>query len=139
MSRDAIPSRTSLLLAATLAGTMALEIRAMERFFTASRFAVVGASADRSKFGNKVLRWYLDRQLPVTPVHPKLSQMEGCVADKDMGHMLEQAGTPSEAPTSVSVITPPVITLGLLQQYASNEQIKAFWLQPGAADGAVGA
>lgn len=118
---------------------MALETRAMEHFFTASRFAVVGASADRDKFGNKVLRWYLDRQLPATPVHPKLSQIEGRVAEKDLGHMLEQAGTPSEVPTSVSVITPPAISLELLQQYAQDERLKAFWLQPGAADGAVGA
>ena len=31
----------------------------MMTFLKASKFAVVGASTDRSKWGNKVLRWYV--------------------------------------------------------------------------------
>lgn len=40
------------------------------RFFASSRYAVVGASTDRAKFGNKVLRWYQAHGLPVSPINP---------------------------------------------------------------------
>lgn len=40
-------------------------------------------SPGRSKWGNKVLRWYQDRQLDVTPVHPKESHVEGLEAVKE--------------------------------------------------------
>jgi hypothetical protein len=33
-------------------------------------YAVVGASKDETKIGSKVLKWYIDRDLKVTPVHP---------------------------------------------------------------------
>jgi predicted CoA-binding protein len=39
-------------------------------FFKATEFAVVGASADPTKFGNKVLKWYRYHQLPVIPINP---------------------------------------------------------------------
>jgi predicted CoA-binding protein len=39
-------------------------------FFKAAEYAVVGASADPSKFGNKVLKWYRSQSLNVIPVNP---------------------------------------------------------------------
>ena len=39
-------------------------------FFKSTKFAVVGASSDKSKFGNKLLRWYMDRKLEVVPINP---------------------------------------------------------------------
>ena len=39
--------------------------------------AVVGASADRSKFGNKAVRAYVRQGWTVYPVHPKLAEIEG--------------------------------------------------------------
>lgn len=41
------------------------------RFLEGGPFAVVGASADRAKFGNKVLRRLMDDGRTVSPVHPK--------------------------------------------------------------------
>lgn len=113
------------------------EQEALKRFFQATQYAVVGASADRSKFGNKVFRWYQGYNLPVTPVHPKSSSIEGVPAVKELGEVMDYAANPVEARTSVSVITPPAITLDLLKGYTSDERIVAFWLQPGAADGPV--
>ncbi|KAI0246455.1 hypothetical protein BJV78DRAFT_1135124 [Lactifluus subvellereus] len=39
-------------------------------FLSSPRYAVVGASRDQSKYGTKVLQWYLARNFSVTPVHP---------------------------------------------------------------------
>ena len=42
----------------------------MKQFLAAEAFGVVGASGDRDKFGNKVLRCYLStakRRFPFTP------------------------------------------------------------------------
>jgi hypothetical protein len=43
-------------------------------FISSSRFAVLGASVDRAKYGNKVLRWYQTHNLPVVPVNPVRTQ-----------------------------------------------------------------
>ena len=42
--------------------------------------AVIGASADRSKFGNKAVRAYLTRGFTVYPVNPKETTIEGLPA-----------------------------------------------------------
>lgn len=114
------------------------EQHAMHQFFRARQYAVVGASADRNKFGNKVLRWYIDRHLNVTPVHPSQSSIEGHMATKTLGDVMDQAPNPYEALTGVSIITPPSVSLKLLQDAISDKRISGFWLQPGAADALVG-
>jgi predicted CoA-binding protein len=40
-----------------------------KKFFSLEHFAVVGASANQNKFGNKVLRCYKEKLLPVTAVN----------------------------------------------------------------------
>jgi len=42
----------------------------IKTFLDGSRFAVVGASANREKYGNKVLRVYQQNKLDVVPVNP---------------------------------------------------------------------
>ena len=43
----------------------------IQSFLAQGPYAVVGASRDRSKYGNKVLRAYQQRGLPVFPVNPE--------------------------------------------------------------------
>ena len=101
-----------------------------EAFLSFERFAVVGASKDRSKFGNKVLRCYAQHQRAVTPVHPKESAIEGLPAVSSVGQL--------EAPTNtaVSIVTPPKITLNVISE-AAQFGITHLWLQPGSEDAAV--
>jgi len=100
-------------------------------FLSATRFAVVGASKDQSKFGTRVLKWYQARAFDVTPVHPKEGELEGV---KTVNALSELPGPFDE--TSVSIITPPKVTLGILES-AKELGIRALWLQPGAEDEAV--
>jgi predicted CoA-binding protein len=101
----------------------------IEAFLAAPAFAVVGASADRSKYGNRVLRCYQQNGLPVTPVNPREKQIEGlaCVASV--------AELPAEV-KSISVITPPAVTEQVVEA-AIARGITGIWMQPGAESAAA--
>ena len=94
------------------------------RFLGAKTFAVAGASTQRNKFGNKVLRCYLEHGYDVIPVNPGADEVEGlsCVASV--------ADLPTEV-DALSIITPPTITLEVVKQ-AVEKGIKHIWMQPGA-------
>ncbi|KAJ3811339.1 CoA-binding protein [Lentinula aff. lateritia] len=96
-------------------------------FFHSPAYAVVGASKDQTKYGTKVLQWYKTREMDVTPVHPKESELEGITAVKS----IEELSSPST--TSISIVTPSKITLALLQK-AKELNVPALWIQPGASD-----
>lgn len=70
------------------------------RFLAIGAFVVVGASADRAKYGNKVLRCYLQHGLPVVAVNPRLDVVEGVPCHASL------AVVPGPA-RAVSVIAPP--------------------------------
>lgn len=95
------------------------------RVFLASQcFAVVGASQDRNKYGNKVLRCYLQNNLAVVPVNPTASEVEGLAAYPS----LTSVPGPIDA---VSIITPPKVTEQVVNE-ALARGIKNIWMQPGA-------
>lgn len=96
----------------------------IEEFLKAKAFGVVGASADRSKYGNRVLRCYQSHGLKAIPVNPQAQEIEGakCVAS-----VLE---LPAEV-ESISVITPPAVTERVVEQ-AAEKGIRNVWMQPGA-------
>ncbi len=93
-------------------------------FLETARFGVVGASTDRSKFGNKVLRCYQMNGLDAIPVNPKEKIIEG----------IEAVPSVSELPDdvkSISIITPPQVTEKVVEE-AIAKGIKNIWMQPGA-------
>ena len=101
----------------------------VKTFLTSPLIGVVGASSNRDKFGNKVLRCYLENGRQVVPVHPQETEIEGlaCVASV--------ADLPDEV-KSISVITPPQITDKIVQA-AAAKGIKNIWMQPGAQSNAA--
>ena len=96
----------------------------IKSFLAGKRFAVVGASQDRAKYGNKVLRVYQQNALDVVPVNPSATEVEGLTAYKDL------ASVPGDI-DGVSIITPPPITERVIQD-ALRRGITNFWIQPGA-------
>ncbi|KAG0210335.1 hypothetical protein BGX28_009387 [Mortierella sp. GBA30] len=88
------------------------------------KFAVVGASSNRTKFGNKVLRWYLDHGYTAIPVNPKEESIESVSCARNLSSL---PGTPSEY--HVSIITPPSVTKSVLEE-AHKNGIRRVWLQP---------
>ncbi|CDS10979.1 hypothetical protein LRAMOSA03243 [Lichtheimia ramosa] len=107
-----------------------MNVNTAQRFIKSSHFAVIGASTDRSKYGNRVLRWYQDYGLPVTPVNPKEKQVENLASIAS----IDELENPKE--TALSIITPPKVTLQVLKR-AKELGITKLWLQPGAEDKAV--
>ncbi|MCA9085526.1 MAG: CoA-binding protein [Planctomycetaceae bacterium] len=101
-------------------------------FLNARTFAVVGASTDRSKYGNKVLRAYLQNSYAVTPVNPGTATVEGLTCYSSVKLI-----TP--VPEAISVITPPAITENVVAE-AISIGIRNIWMQPGAeSDQAIAA
>lgn len=100
---------------------------AVEDFLAApAGFAVVGASAERRRFGNQVLRCYMQHGLSVVPVSIKQKVIEGLPAVaslRELGREVKDYG--------VSVITPPKATLELLE-VARDLGVRRIWLQPGS-------
>ena len=96
----------------------------IDEFLASSPHAVVGASQDRSKYGNKVLRAYQQRNIPVFPVNPTTDEVEGAQAYPDLASL-------PEAVHGISVITPPKVTEVIVQQ-AGELGIRNIWMQPGS-------
>lgn len=96
----------------------------IKQFLSAKAFAVAGASKDRTKFGNKVLRCYLQHQMKVYPINPNEKNLEGIPCLKEV------ADLPAEV-ESLSIITPPFISEKIVEA-AIKKGIKNIWMQPGA-------
>lgn len=85
--------------------------------------AVIGASNDRSKYGNKAVRAYQQRGFTVWPVNPGEQSVEGLKAYSSI------ADVPA-SPDLVSVYVRPAILLTLLPAIAARG-CKELWLNPG--------
>jgi predicted CoA-binding protein len=103
---------------------MAIMDDKIDAFLSGSSFAVVGASTNRQKYGNKVLRCYLQHGLTAIPINPRADSIEGVAAVANL-HSLP-------APVhGVSVITPPKISEQVVEE-AAEVGINHIWFQPGA-------
>ena len=91
--------------------------------------AVVGASRDRKKFGNRAVRAFLSKGHTVIPINPNESDIEGL---KTYASVLDVPGTIDMA----TVYVQPDIGLRVLDEIA-RKGIDEVWLNPGADDDAV--
>lgn len=98
-------------------------------FLECRTFGVVGASTDRRKYGNKVLRCYQQHGRDVVPVNPNAKTVEGLPA---VSSLSQASGI-----DAISIITPSPVT-ELVVQEAIKLGIRHIWMQPGAeSDSAV--
>ncbi|HXV77430.1 MAG TPA: CoA-binding protein [Candidatus Polarisedimenticolaceae bacterium] len=110
---------------------MAGDRSAIRRFLDGGPFAVAGASRSRTKYGNKVLRAYLQTGRRVYPVNPNADDVEGLRAWPDLASLPER-------PHALSIVTPPDTTQAIVRD-AIELGIEHLWLQPGAEqDSAIG-
>ena len=96
----------------------------IQTFLNCQEFAVVGASNNRVKFGNQVLRHYINHSKIAHPIHPFEKEIEGLMCYSSL----------AEAPQSieaVSIITPPAVTETVVRE-ALRLGIQNIWMQPGA-------
>lgn len=87
------------------------------------RVAVVGASNDRLKFGNKALRSYQAQGHEVIPVNPRESEVEG----------LKSYSTVEDVPGEIDTVlmyVPPRVGIELLEGFAAKK-VGTVFLNPG--------
>lgn len=87
--------------------------------------AIIGASSDRLKFGNKAVRIFADEGYTVYPVNPKGGEIEGITAYKSL------AEVPAASLDKISFYVPPALGIQLLAEVAKKKP-KEFWLNPGS-------
>lgn len=86
--------------------------------------AVLGASANRSKFGNKAVRGYAAQGFRVFPVNPHETVIEGLPVFASVRLLPER-------PDRVSVYLPPAVALSVLPDVAARG-CDELWLNPGS-------
>ncbi|MDO3379279.1 CoA-binding protein [Geoalkalibacter halelectricus] len=96
----------------------------IEQFLSASAFGVIGASSKSYKYGNKVLRCYMQNGRKAIPVNPVEKTIEGIACAANVSEL------PPEV-KSISVITPPQVTDKVVDA-AIAQGIENIWMQPGA-------
>lgn len=91
--------------------------------------AVVGASSDRNKFGNKALRAFKAEGFTVIPINPNEREVEGIKTFPsvlDVPHAIDMA----------TVYVPPEIGERLIAEFA-EKRIPEIWINPGAESEAL--
>ncbi len=96
----------------------------IDKFLSASAYAVVGASDDANKYGYKCYRCYLDDGRKVFAVNPNAKTVLGNPAFADLSSL-------PEIVESVTIVTPPAVTARVVDQ-AIAKGIPNIWMQPGA-------
>lgn len=91
--------------------------------------AVIGASSNREKFGNKALRAFAQRGYTVIPINPTEAEVEGYRAFRSV----------LDVPGAIDLATlyvPPPIGVRIMDDLA-RKGVPEVWLNPGADDRSV--
>ena len=91
--------------------------------------AVIGASKDRRKFGNRAVRAYVQQGYTVIPINPREHEVEGLSA---YASVLDVAGPIDMA----SFYVPPEVGEQVIDEVA-RKQIPEVWLNPGSESDAL--
>lgn len=87
-------------------------------------WAVVGASQDRSKFGNRVFRSLREAGYTVYAVNPKGGELEGAKVYSTLADL-------PQSPEVVDLVVPPPVTEQVVKE-AHELGLSRIWMQPGA-------
>jgi len=91
--------------------------------------AIIGASNDRFKYGNRAVRAYLAQSWTVYPVNPKEDQVEGLTCYPSVADI--------PAPVDrASLYVPPAVGIQLLDAIRARGA-KELWVNPGAGSPAL--
>jgi uncharacterized protein len=93
-------------------------------FVARKRWAVVGVSADPSKYGHKVFANLIGAGYDVVGVNPKGGQVLG----RDLYRSLAEL---PQTPEVVDLVVPPTVTEQVLRECVSLG-LRRVWMQPGA-------
>ncbi|MFL5245147.1 MAG: CoA-binding protein [Gemmataceae bacterium] len=89
--------------------------------------AIIGASADRGKFGNKAVRAYASQGYEVFPVHPRETEIEGHPVYRSV------LDVPAAELDRITIYLPKEPALETLEEIA-RKPAREVWFNPGADD-----
>ena len=91
--------------------------------------AIIGASSDRRKFGNKAVRAFAQRGYRIVPINPHEREVEGWPAYPSVLDV--------EGPIDLATVyVPPQVGEGVVEEVA-RKGIPELWLNPGSESPAV--
>ena len=96
-----------------------------------STITVIGASADRAKFGNRCVRAYLQQGWTVYPVNPRETTIEGLRVYRSI------LDVPAGFIDRVSVYLPASLGVLVMDEIARRGDVGEVMLNPGADDASV--
>lgn len=96
----------------------------IREFISQRVWALVGASADRSKYGNRILLDLHVAGYTIYPVNPRVPEIEGLRAYPTLADL-------PELPQVVDIVVPPKVTEEIVRQCAELG-LSRVWMQPGA-------
>jgi predicted CoA-binding protein len=102
---------------------------AMETGHMSKRVAIIGASHERHKYGNKALRAFARQGYDVVPINPEVTAVEGYQAYPSI----------LDVPGAVDMATfyvPPEIGLQVIEEVI-QKGVREVWLNPGAESAAL--
>ncbi|MGD9145178.1 MAG: CoA-binding protein [Anaerolineae bacterium] len=100
------------------------EQRQIPDFVNRRVWAVVGASEDRRKFGNRIFRDLRDAGYTVYPVNPKGGELEGAKVYPSLAAL-------PQPPEVIDLVVPPAVTEQVVKE-AHELGLTRVWMQPGA-------
>jgi len=89
------------------------------------KIAIVGASRNRAKFGNKAVRAFLEKGYQVFPVHPSENEIEGQRAYRSVLDIPERVAL-------ASFYVPSLIGMKVIEEVAQKEGMRIVYLNPGS-------
>lgn len=92
------------------------------------KIAIVGASRNREKYGNKAIRAFMEKGYRVFPVHPFEKEIEGQPVYRSVLEI------PERVPLA-SFYIPASIGLEVIEEVARKEGMGIVYLNPGAESG----
>jgi len=96
----------------------------IKEFMAQKKFAVVGATDNPEKYGNRIVKNLKSRDYEVYPVNPRIKKLEGLTCYSSL----------TDIPVKVDVVdfvVPPAATEEILKQCKQLGLIR-IWLQPGS-------
>ncbi|RLV93394.1 hypothetical protein JA1_002559 [Spathaspora sp. JA1] len=126
---------------------MSMKLKIKSFFGSNRQYVVVGASNNPSKFGFKILNWYVTHKLSVIPINPKEQEILQQPVVNNVVKVIQAVEQHQDISTyktstvdglSISFLTPPKITSATLLEISTIPEyqnvVKGLWFQPGSYD-----
>lgn len=98
----------------------------VDEFFASKKFAVIGVSDDKRKFGGTIYKEMIKAGYDVLPVNPNLEEFAGVKCRSSVNDLPDDID-------AVVIVTKPKHSLNIVKD-AEKKGIKQIWLQQGAED-----